>query len=460
VSNAVEPSTPPVWSQGGIAPRVRPRVVSIERLFERLTVVALVLCLASDVFGGVVRYALSTLGLTFLIYVPMVFGAVLAGAYFMYQGATSRLDRRVFAILGFFVVYAFYSLVVRAGDGIAEFGRVAMGLYTWTPFFLGLMLASQGAEMWLVHYAALWWAPAVIGVIVNRFVYFPWTGSTIEVLGQESQVARDWATNGLDRLAGFSRASYTVANQITVFGLLLVTRPSGRRIVQALVWILSATAVALTTTKTALAMLLLVPLTWWVPQLLLVRYSRRHEARFYVPMVTLAALMAMVVLLPGSSEIQQVLLKYYSVGDVGFFSFSSMLDRTAVMWPAAFALITDDHTAVEWLLGRGLGGIGAAQAMFEPHYANSADNLFVFLYVTFGLNCAVFGLAIFTRFHAVYREMSDRFVMFFALAATVLTLGMTTNVIESTVPAIALGILAGKFSRGVPPSESAQRMAH
>jgi hypothetical protein len=159
-------------------------------------------------------------------------------------------------------------------------------------------------------------------------------------------------------------------------------------------------------------------------------------------MATLAALMAAMVLLPASAMTQELLLKY-SFNDVGFLTLSSMLDRATTMWPGAFALIADDHSWLEWLLGRGLGGIGQAQSISEPE-ANAADNLFVYLYVTFGVTCVVFGMAIFSRFRAVYREKGDRFVLFFALAATVLTLGLAVNVIESVVPALALGILAGK----------------
>ncbi len=449
MSLAVEQTAPPGWRRGRAVPGVGPRAAAIDRHFARLTATALIVLVASDVFGGAIRFVLATLGAPFLSYVPMLFSAGLAVAYFIYRGAISRLDRRTSLIHAFFAVFALYSFLAGAAcgvaTGVAGVGRVAFALYTWTPFFLGLALVSQGAETLLLRHAAPWWALAVLGVVVNRFVHFPWTGSSFEVLGQESLVARDWTTNGLERLAGFSRASYSAANEITVFGILLVARAGGSRTMRVLVWILSMAAVALTTAKTPLMALLFVPPALGIQQLLPAQRGRRHDTRFLLAMATLAALMAALVILPISSATQELLFKY-SFADVGFLTLSSMIDRTATMWPSAFALIAADHNSLEWALGRGLGGIGSAQTIFEPHDTNTADNMFVFLYVTFGANCIVFGLAIFSRFRAICSEKGERFVFFFALAACVLVLGLATNVVESILPALALGMLAGKSS--------------
>jgi hypothetical protein len=447
---AFEPAPPSGWPRTRAVSGVGSRAAAIDNLFARLTAVALTVLVASDVFGGAVRFGLGVLGVPFLSYAPTLFSAGLAVAYFTYRAGVSRLDPRIFALLGFFAAYSVYSLLIgvvsRVTPGPAGVGRVAFALYTWTPFFLGLALVSQGEETLLVRHAVLWWALAIVGVVVNRFVHFPWTGSTLEVLGQETQVARDWSTNGLERLAGFSRASYTVANEITVFGVLLVALPGVRRPLRALAWVVSTAAVALTTAKTPLMALLFVPPALWIQKAVPRATGQRPGGQFRLAMATLVAMLAALVMLPVSPATPDLLLRY-SFGNVGFLTLTSMLDRTATMWPSAFALIADDHNWIEWVLGRGLGGIGSAQTLFEPLDANSADNMFVFLYVTFGVSCIVFGLSIFSRFRAIYRDNDGRFAVFFALAGCVLMLGVATNVIESIVPAIALGILAGKSSR-------------
>jgi hypothetical protein len=437
-ATATLPVAPPSHAQR-VAGR---RADAVARLFARATVVALVVLISCEVVGGALRFFLVKLGVEFAAYLPVLLSAGLAAVYFAHQGLVSRLDVRVAAIIGFFVAHAIYSVINGASGGSLILVRVGFALYIWTPFFLGMMLSCQAAEMPLVRGAPFWWAVATAGVFINRFVHFPWTGTTFEVLGHQSEVARDWTTNGLERLAGFSRASFTAAHEITVFGILLARSPALSWIVRAAIWLLSVAAVVLTTSKLPLAALLLVPLALWIQRPPQGDDGQRRDRRFYLAMATLAGLMAAMVLLPASAMTQELLLKY-SPDDVGFLTLSSMVDRATTMWPGAFALIADDHSWLEWLLGRGLGGIGQAQSISEPD-ANAADNLFVYLYVTFGVTCLVFGMAIFSRFRAVYRENGDRFVLFFTLAATVLTLGLAVNVIESVVPALALGILAGK----------------
>ena len=181
--------------------------------------------------------------------------------------------------------------------------------------------------------------------------------------------------------------------------------------------------------------------------LLSVRTARaigaRHALPFYVAMFVLVALVGIMVALPCASGTQD-LLSNTSSSDFGFLTLSSMLDRASVMWPAAFQLIASDQNPLEWIFGRGLGGIGAAQAFFEPLKVNSADNLFVFLYVTFGLGALLFGVAILTGFKKYYLNEPETFTHLFALAAGVLTLGIATNVIESVIPALVTGVLVAK----------------
>jgi hypothetical protein len=446
----VEPSTPAIRPPARTVPGVGPVADSIDGKFLRLTSLALFVCLGTDVFGGVIRFVLVKAGAPFLSYLPMLLTAALLGAYFLYLCTVSRLDRRTCAVLAFFVAYFFYSLLTAYSlpkfQDLVGLGRVAFALYTWTPFFLGMVLADQRAEATLRRYAPLWWALAVVGVCFNRVVHFPWTGSSFEVLGQESQVARSWSTNGLERLAGFSRASYTAANEIAILGILLASNPKLHRIVRVLVWILSAVGIVLTTSKTPLATLLVVPPALWILGVFPTSKGPEGDSRYHVAIAILLALMAAMVALPAASSTQDLLVKY-SFRSGGFLTFSSMLDRTAIMWPAAFGLIPSDQNRIEWVFGRGLGGIGSAQTIFESAFANSADNMFVFLYVTFGVACVVFALMMLSGLYAVYREAPVRFDFFFALAASVLTLGMASNVIESLVPAIALGMLAGKSGR-------------
>src|SRR5262249_44684862 len=61
---------------------------------------------------------------------------------------------------------------------------------------------------------------------------------------------------------------------------------------------------------------------------------------------------------------------------------SSFMDRVDFMWPDAVSIWRDHGTL---LVGRGLGGIGFAQQATEWWRYNAADNMMLYLFVTFGL---------------------------------------------------------------------------
>jgi len=418
--------------------------VSLRRSFEatarRAVPLAVLALIYNDIFGAVIRYVSVSAGASWLSFAPMLFAAAVVLGYF----CVARLHHGVWLTLGLFASYAYYTCLVGGARGslLFQLSSVGFALYTWTPFFLGLVLVSLRLEGLLLRAALVWWGFAVAGVLLNTFVKFPWTGATFEVLGQEAQVARDWTTNGIERLAGFSRASFTAANEIALFSMLLAARVRMHAALKVLIWMISVLAIALTTSKTPLMVMVVVPLA-----LLGVRFARGFTARpalpFYAALSVLILLAGVMVALPCASGMQD-LLNDTSTSDVGFLTLSSMLERAAIMWPAAFQLIASDKNPLEWVLGRGLGGIGAAQAIFEPLKVNSADNLFVFLYVTFGSGAALFVGSILAGFKKYYVNDRENFSSLFALAASVLTLGIATNVIESVVPALVTGVLVAK----------------
>jgi hypothetical protein len=47
-------------------------------------------------------------------------------------------------------------------------------------------------------------------------------GESYEILGMQAEFAREWQAFGVERLPGFSRASFTAANQIAIGGSLLL----------------------------------------------------------------------------------------------------------------------------------------------------------------------------------------------------------------------------------------------
>ena len=63
-------------------------------------------------------------------------------------------------------------------------------------------------------------------------------------------------------------------------------------------------------------------------------------------------------------------------------SLQSFLERMDQGWPGAWDLIFRSGAG---LLGRGIGGIGSPQRIFDPQYYFPADNLTIFLFAYFGI---------------------------------------------------------------------------
>src|SRR6188768_3796988 len=214
---------------------------SFDALARSAVPIAVLALVYNDIFGAVVRFVAVSAGAPWLSYAPMLFAVAAVLGYL----CVARVPRGVWVTIGLFAGYAYYTCLLGGANTSlrTQLSSVGFALYTWTPFFLGLLLVSLRLESLLARAALLWWSFAVAGVILNTFVKFPWMGATFEVLGQEAQVARDWTTNGIERLAGFSRASFTAANEIALFSMVLAARARLHAAFKVLIWVISVGAI-------------------------------------------------------------------------------------------------------------------------------------------------------------------------------------------------------------------------
>ncbi|BCP52714.1 hypothetical protein K32_13310 [Kaistia sp. 32K] len=397
-------------------------------LFRMPVLAALALLMASDALGGPLRYGLSQLGLVGLSYAPILVAAAVVVAYLGLRFGSLRADPAAIAIFAISTLWLFHALWL----GRAPL-QAAFGLYTFMPLFLGmLVVAVGGLPAVLRMVGALWWI-AVLGVFVSAVVWFPWHGQSYEILGVKTVFARSWSAFEVERLPGFSRASFTAANQIALGGALLLVGRLGRP-AKVAVWIVSLAAVWLTTSKAPLVAVLLTPLF-----VAFFDHAGRRPGAFERRQGLLVLLLAILIGLPVAALLG---LRLPQWGNAGFLSLGSLNLRLADMWPRAFALL--DPPWPHLLLGLGFGGIGAGQAYFDPARYSAADNLFVFLYASFGIGSALFLLAFLQGNRALAAAAPAVFRKVFVLAAVLLVIGMMSNVVESILPAFLLGLLAGK----------------
>jgi len=272
------------------------------------------------------------------------------------------------------------------------------------------------------------WCVLLVGIFTNLFVTYPWTGMVMQVGDTAVMANREWSTGGFARVSGFSRTSFDAAICIILLGFyLVITGP--RLAARASIWLLTGAAVVLTTTKATIGVFIVA--TPMLP--LIMATPRPHASRFarkIVPCATLGAVAVVGLAAPVITS--QIDLPLLETGTLEHLMFASLIDRAWSTWPTAWSLLD----SWQIVLGRGVGGIGAAQSYFELARSSPADNLFVYLYVTAGLPaaalyCYVAGLCWKLDLASTASRLCYCVLLFLFVD------GLTTNVIECA-PALAV----------------------
>ena len=258
----------------------------------------------------------------------------------------------------------------------------------------------------------------------------PWTGLTYQLVETEIEGSREWTTFGVERVAGFARASFAAADQLLLLALPLMFF-SRSRILRILIWLTSGMLIYLTTTKKTggifLILTLLIPLMnfAFAPALL------RHALTMSVPIL----IAAIGIGLPLSTIVVTYRLNLDSLfSQVLFASFE---DRLTVVWPAGLQLLIERGSAV---FGRGIGGIGAAQNYFEQTVYSPADNLYLYLYVTFGILALGFMAAYVWNLTHLDTQRSAWSRMIWTIGIAILAHGWAGNVLEGSMTATMMGV--------------------
>jgi hypothetical protein len=313
-----------------------------------------------------------------------------------------------------------------SGLGVAQ---TAFGVKLWLPFIAGVLLveADMTAGVDLPKLWGLMWAAVCAGIFINYFVVYPWSGLLVDVGDVAISANREWTAGGVRRLSGFSRSSFDGAVIVLMLFIYLLNRWQGVLTRMGLV-LVSAVAIGLTTAKGAAAALLFCALL--AP---LLSSVRSNASAMRVPLLgSVLAVAAAGLIIPVVSE--QLPFPHMQQGSVAFWIFSSFVERAQTTWPHAFELLSN----WQWLTGRGIGGIGSSQLRFEPNVYSPADSMFIYLYVTAGLLGALFYIYVaVATLRLQLGLMHHRMVYLFVGSCVVY--GLTMNVIESAVFAMALG---------------------
>ena len=409
----------------------KPNKLSVASVVYWLTAIFI----ASIVLDGPFRYFLNKIGLINFAYVPKVLFLLALPILLIVRAKTNKG-----VLVGFSMVMI---SLIWGVDNLPSAKQALFGLWVLIPLLFGLLAAryivsraESYSNLFLIMFIIV-----VTGVFLNPILNFPWVGQALEIGGRTVVNSRQWSTFGVDRYAGFSSASYSAASQALIFAIWLVATKKSK-LLNLLVWFIAGAAIALTTSKG--------PFGAWIVLGIFFLSNSIWRSRLIARqawVAILSVILSLSILLPLSS----LYVKYYFSGAsrTTRFLLSSFGDRLSWMWPDSLRLL---RHPVEWIAGRGLGGIGAPQQYFESAKFLPADNLFVYLCVDLGLPGAILVLS-YPFFRISLAFLRERSMMLpFALLMAVMTYGIVVSVIEDSLLSftLALCIATGLLIRPDP----------
>lgn len=417
----------------------------------RLTRFALTAWLVLLVFDGVFRYVCTQLNLPWLAYVKDVLLLSFLGVSAISMAGRLRLYPVILTACGIIVYGALIGLLLGTSPT-----AVAFGVKMFLPFVAGYVAMAGGytdSQYFVRLYR--WIAPCIVlGVILDVAFTLPWEGWSYDFAGVTIEGSRQWSTFGLQRPAGFGRSSFETAIALYTLLVFRVLAPGNNARIRhsiaskaydVFLGVVTVAALILTTSKTSLLALGMLGITALLVFGIRQRGLVNYVSRISLPLLMLAlltlTLAPFVIPADAASHLDDELSEY---GLVAKLVFRSLVERAQDVWPRAIASVSGSMTAVT---GRGIGGVGAPQLYFAPAQYNPADNVHVYLWLSFG--AVILALIVTYLLVLIYRlaRSAQPDASLAVFLATLLTFGCTMNVIEAPMLMMGLGVLLAAHGR-------------
>lgn len=331
--------------------------------------------------------------------------------------------------------------------------QALFGMKLYLPILLGIVIYPllRDRHRTVTGFALVLFLATVGGVFGDYYVRYPWEGFTYLFDGTEIPGSYVWWQYGRPRLAGFTRASFDAAINTLAVALIVVIRTRNWALRFA-VWITAGLAIALTTSKGVVLAHVVITVVFALEMAGLRRW--RFLQRSLIPIT------ALIVIAPLASVALSLLhVRFDRTGWINTRYLSSYFERLEDMWPRAFSLVAEHG---DYLFGRGLGGIGTPQILYEPLLHNAADNIFVMMYATFGLASLLY-LGYFVGKALLLDLSKETDLLFGTYVVFTLVYGLTTGVFDNAIMGVLIGSALGHLSKqataGVEAGSAANRSA-
>lgn len=297
--------------------------------------------------------------------------------------------------------------------------------------------------------------PVVLtGLALEIFYDLPWKGLEYQAFGTSIEASRDWTMFGLPRLSGFGRASFETAAVLFSFIALYL----GARVMEIeprhwwsnkyenLLLTAAVAGIVVTTSKAAILAVLFLFLFYAVFRLYRRCGSRVKLLCGMALKTTLCILFLYSVVPPVIAYVRPTALSEHLITDdlIVLAVTGSYVDRIENAWPIAYDLMSAPH---HYASGRGIGGIGSPQLYFEADRYNSADNIWVYLFIDFGLFVLV-AIALYLAYQLYRSRLENRGTIFlYMLLISLFAFGATGNFVESPALTVSAGFLLAMWKR-------------
>ncbi|MBQ4801399.1 hypothetical protein J8L88_00950 [Aquimarina sp. MMG015] len=372
------------------------------------------LVLLFGIFNSVFRYYLFNTPFFPIVYISQLLMIIVVSIHFISFLNQIKVKRN-FLILAIMIVLALCIGVIYTKTVL----QVFMGVYILIPLLYGFVMYPFFERILSYrHFYKIILIIGILGVLFNLILIFPWEGFKYEVYGKTIEGNRFWTASGVRRLSGLGRSSFETAGYMLFLGIMYILKNFKIN----LVWILAGVAIYFTDTKGILIAYVLI-------SLLVLLWNHISDSSKKIGLLTILFINLALPILSWSFSIEDITsVKFLR-------SFEMRLEGT---WPEAYRLISESGNL---FTGRGIGGIGVPQNIFEPELSHPGDNLFVYLIAIFGIGAfIIYGFLV----RGVYNKevtKTEVYKLFYILSIYVFGYGVTTNVIELPVMSICLGLV-------------------
>ncbi|TLV21530.1 hypothetical protein FE839_05715 [Klebsiella indica] len=315
------------------------------------------------------KWIFNLAGVGFLFYLPKI---LLLFVVFLYLFLSAKTNKPTLFLIFMIIISSIVSYIT-----MRNMEQILFSVYIFIPFIFSIYFGNELLNSASKKYFLFLWIMCCLGLLLNIFITFPWAGTSVDIGGKEVYVAKEWATYGVSRYAGFSVASWSVASQLLALGTYLYCFTE-RKFYKFLYFIVTLLFLLLTTAKGPIFAFLIMGVVTAISN------GKRYLIKyFYLPPLIIG------IGLPLLSYIYWGMFVYSGhTSGSWLFTAETIFARMTVTWPLALDFIINKGS---YLFGIGMGGIGSPLGYFyngsdyDVSEFSFADSFYVYTFAVFGL---------------------------------------------------------------------------